>query len=32
MNVGSLRGKDGEVVNIAAEWHLDFCTEHLRLV
>ena len=25
VNVGSLRGKDGEVVNMAVEGHLDFC-------
>ena len=25
MNVGSLRGKDGEVVNMAVKGHLDFC-------
>ena len=25
MNVGSLRGKDGEVVNMAVEERLDFC-------
>ena len=25
MTVGSLRGKDGEVVNMAVEGHLDFC-------
>ena len=24
-NRGSLRGKDGEVVNMAVEGHLDFC-------
>ena len=25
VNVGSLRGKDGEVVNMAVKGHLDFC-------
>ena len=25
VNVGSLRGRDGEVVNMAVKGHLDFC-------
>ena len=25
VNVGSLRGRDGKMVNMAVKWHLDFC-------